>query len=301
MAGASISVVYAPRSEEFRQRSQYVLFVEGATDASIDAFALKHLTQHLPITVTGLGGAQHLAATAAALAASHPNYFFLADRDDRNDSEVTKSWSTFTHSNTSNLLFWRKRELENYFLDSTWLSKSDHCKKSATALEDDIVNRAKRRLLVEVANYAVLQLRRDFSSLHITTFTDLSMFKSVKAARSAVVTKSGVKKYKSFVDKKLTAEGIEARFDAALKLFCNGDLSLSDKKGRWRDLMSGKEIFHEVADSNAFKATDITTKKPLAGANKRKAVVESLLSHDAIPSDFLELKNLLEKAISRRP
>ena len=52
----------------------------------------------------------------------HPTYYFLIDRDHHDIDFINRSWYNFPDPNTHNLLIWRKREIENYFLEPNWLN-----------------------------------------------------------------------------------------------------------------------------------------------------------------------------------
>ena len=117
------------RSEEVRHHGQHVLFVEG-DKGSVDPEVLNKLFSN-KISIEPLGPSSSVKSVAKALQTYHPTYYFLIDRDHYDDSFVEKCWDDFPDPKTNNLLIWRRREIENYFLDPDYLSRSDFCESQS--------------------------------------------------------------------------------------------------------------------------------------------------------------------------
>jgi len=108
-----ITVTANPRAEDVRQGAKHVLFVEGKDENALDPLVLREIVAP-PVEVKALGPSYHISAVAEALHRHHPSYYFLVDRDHYDDDFVEKCWTRFPDPDTSNLLVWRRRELENY-------------------------------------------------------------------------------------------------------------------------------------------------------------------------------------------
>lgn len=109
------------RPEQVRQSARHTLFVEGARDDAFDPTVLKRLFGM--ITVKALGPSHHIRAAAEAMYAHHPEHYFIIDRDFHDDTDVERTWSRFPDPEFSNLLMWRRRELENYFIEPAYLRR----------------------------------------------------------------------------------------------------------------------------------------------------------------------------------
>jgi hypothetical protein len=99
--------------------AEHTLFVEGSGSDPLDEDILKSYLQGIKrfsIEIKSLGGNSEIKSAASALHAHHKNYYFVIDRDYYNDNEVEKTWLNFPDETKNNLLIWRKRELENYFI-----------------------------------------------------------------------------------------------------------------------------------------------------------------------------------------
>jgi hypothetical protein len=103
------------------------VFVEGSNDEEIDPIVIKELLRINGLTqvqVLVMGGCDNVRSAAQALFHEHPSYYFLIDRDDQDAQTVENYWLNFPDPATHNLLIWRKRELENYFIDPSYLQNS---------------------------------------------------------------------------------------------------------------------------------------------------------------------------------
>ncbi len=110
------------QSEELAFNAGHILYVEGKPD-SIDVRVLSAI---LPVSVRPMGASFYIKSTAESLYKTHPKYYFLIDRDHYDDEMVEKYWAGFPSADTPNLLIWRKKEIENYFLDPTYLEQSSY-------------------------------------------------------------------------------------------------------------------------------------------------------------------------------
>ena len=104
-------------ADAVRFDARHVLFVEGGGAEAIDPTVLRALLGSL-LRIEPLGASFSVTSAAEALHPFHPDYYFLIDRDHHDDDFVERSWANFPDAGSQNLLVWRKREIENYFLDS---------------------------------------------------------------------------------------------------------------------------------------------------------------------------------------
>lgn len=150
------------RAEEVRLQGQHVLFVEGSDEESVDPKVLNELFSNR-IRIEPLGPSFSVRSVAEALQPYHPTYYFLIDRDHYDDSFIDKCWSNFPNPATNNLLVWRRREIENYFLDPEYLLQSKFCKVSQVHLENSILQFANDRLFLDIANHVIIHIREDMN------------------------------------------------------------------------------------------------------------------------------------------
>ena len=108
------------RSEDVRLQGQHILFVEGSDKESVDPKVLNELFSRR-VRIEPLGPSFSVGSVAEALQPNHPTYYFLIDRDHYDGSFIDKCWNNFSDPDTNNLLIWRRREIENYFLDPKYL------------------------------------------------------------------------------------------------------------------------------------------------------------------------------------
>ena len=118
-------------SEEILQNERHILFVEGEVENSVDPKSLTNLflNEQTMISIKPLKTSSSIKSVAESLYKYNPTYYFLIDRDHHDDEFVEKCWKNFPDPETSNLLVWRKKEMENYFLDPNYISQSMYCVK----------------------------------------------------------------------------------------------------------------------------------------------------------------------------
>lgn len=157
-----------PRPEEIRQSARHVLFVEGASDTAFDPVILRRLVPF--VDARPMGPSSNIRAAADAMHRHHPDYYFLIDRDHHGDETVEKSWERFPDPEYSNILIWRKRELENYFLDAQYLAKSQFVVSTIDEIEAVVLKLCQARLYLEAANRVVIALREEAKKKWIEVF-----------------------------------------------------------------------------------------------------------------------------------
>ena len=285
--------------EAVRQTARHTLFVEGSSPATIDPTALDALLGTL-ITVKPLGASFHIRSAAEALQPHHPDYYFLIDRDHQNVPVVEKSWKNFPDPKTQNLLIWRRRELENYFLISDYLVHSDYLTCNQDKLEAAIVKAARQRIFLDAANLAITQVREDLKSKWIESFPSSTGFETRAKARIELLSRAEFVTHPKAVKSKLGQKALEKRFDAIVDEWL-GDASLVEPligKGTWLEMIRGKAILPTVINY-CFKVRDANG-RVLQGKSKLFEVVRNLLQKPLTnqPKDFQALYQLISERVS---
>ena len=285
------------QADEISFRSNHVLFVEGKED-STDVTVLARI---LPIQVKPFGPSYNLKSAAEAFANVHPTYYFLIDRDHYSSEVVEKFWKNFPDAETPNLLIWRKKEIENYFLDSSFLCQSIYFdnKKQETDIQKNVIKNAKRFLYMAVANQVIISVREELKTNWINIFRNQDDFRDESTSLSMLLACKDFSAFPTEVAKKLTKEELQNRFKKYLLLMTDGEHDLKWDKGLWRDMIPGKAILHSVLGSNLFTVVDRKGKK-LTGTEKESEIIKDLLSSKKkLPDDFSKLKKLLEERVAR--
>jgi hypothetical protein len=288
------SVKKGIRAEEVRQKSQHVLFVEGQNDNSLDPKVLNELFEN-GIRIVPLGPSYSVKSVAEALYPHHPTYYFLIDRDHHHDDFVDQCWVNFPNPASHNLLVWRRREIENYFLDVDYLSQSMYCQVSPEELKKEIVRSASERLFLDVANHVVTSIREEFKRNWIEKFNNLTEFASQGAALQKLKSESKFANFHERVGTAVSEIDIERRFVDYLSKMTGGKESLSFGSGCWLHMTHGKRVLAQVINSGCFRV-QATDGNLLKGKDKVYQVVRELLQKgiDYQPNDFQQLKHLIQ-------
>ncbi|MYA37127.1 MAG: hypothetical protein F4030_12850 [Gammaproteobacteria bacterium] len=285
------------RAEEVRFQSQHVLFVEGKDQNSIDPEVLKELFNR-NIRIETLGPSYSVRSVAEALHIHHPTYYFLIDRDHHDDNFVDRCWNNFPDTNTHNLLIWRRREIENYFLEPEYLFHSKHCRVSEGELERMILQFANERLYLDAANYVVISIREELKRNWIQIFSNPEDFSDKESALQKLIGASEFDQHRENVNQKVSADEVIRLFQEYLEIMAGGQEQISIGIGNWLHMIQGKKILAQVIHSNCFqvRASDGTQ---VTGKEKINEVVKSLLRVDPsiLPTDFVDLKELIDTRI----
>jgi hypothetical protein len=289
-----------------RQSARHKLFVEGATDEEIDPTVLREfLTRNglSQIEVVATGGCSNIRNAADALLREHPTYYFLTDRDAQDDDRVEESWANFPDLTKKNLLIWRKRELENYFIDPDYIKNSKWLKPKVTEakLRAAILKEAQLRLYMDAVNLVLLELREKVCAPFPKHFADVSRFRTETAAMSILTAYDQITDKLSDVQRTLEQSVIEASFHRYVTELSGGQIPLQYGPGTWLNRMSGKEIFSAIINS-CFAVQDAQG-NPVTGKKKATEVAKDLLRRpkDEQPSDFVTLLGLLETRVRTNP
>lgn len=288
-----LSVRTGIRPEEVQLGGQHVLFVEGNDANALDPTVLKEL---LPIRIEPLGASFSIKSVAEALRPHHPNYYFLIDRDHHKIDFINHCWDNFPDSDTHNLLIWKRRELENYFLEPDYLVQSQFCQVKKDELEQQILQFANKRLFLDAANHVIVSIREELKENWIEKFSNPDEFSSKEIALEKLKRTNKFEQHRTNVSNKVSTEEVERRFCECLELMTRGQDQLDFGRGDWLDMVQGKSVLTQVINSGSFQVRTLDG-TALQGSEKLNEVVKDLLRKDEQPSDFVELKRLITKRI----
>lgn len=294
-----ITTVHGVPPQAVRQTAEYVLFVEGDDDQSFDPTVLRTFFQAnglWKLRVRPLRGCFHVRAAAEALHPGHPTYYFLIDRDHNDEATVEQLWKDFPNPAKCNLLMWRRKEIESYFIIPEYLAKSRWCTKSADEITQTLVKEARRRIWLDLANHVIVSIREDLKQSWIKAFDSESGFETYDKALEQLKGRSEFTKKKKADARTLGSAHIEDRLERARKLFLGGD-KLEAGRGHWMERMNGKHLFRHIIPP-CFEVRDNENRK-LGGKEKEVAVVKDLLGIrlSEQPRDFQELHRLITAAM----
>ena len=285
------------------RRAGHVVFVEGSNDDAFDPTVIRELLKAngLRIEVRAIGPCENVIQAAKAMLWKHPTYYFLADRDGRDSAFVERSWNNFPQPDTYNLLFWRKRELENYFIAPEYLERSQLLVKSPDELRERILAEAKRRFYLEAANLVLLRIRSSLLEPAKAWFTQENLFVNRDDALNQLLNSPELHQRAVEIGSILANQERERMLDEVLHLLSGGKPTLEFGSGAWLDLLSGKEIFRSIS-GNVFRVSDASGKL-LQGREQNDEVVKELLrlALNQQPADFQQLVTLMKIKVSAAP
>lgn len=289
--------------EDIRQSAKHTLFVEGKTNQAFDPIVMEELLSKNNlgrITVQAIGHCDNVRSAAQALIYQHPSYYFLIDRDDNDDSTVEKSWTSFPDLNQHNLLIWKKRELENYFLEPTYLAKSSFLKTNLDDLKERILNECNQRIFIDAANFTILHLNKKITKKLRYSFSDFNQFKCKEDGEQKLeeVLTEKIASKKNEIDELLTIDSVKQIYFEFIQELSGGTLPLQYDCGTWLEQLSGKEIMKNIINQ-CFQVQD-RQGKYLQGEERTKQVVKELLNFplNQQPDDFQNLVALLNTRIN---
>lgn len=292
-----INVKTGIRSEEVRQEARHVLFVEGTDQDAVDPKVLDALFRG-KLRIEPLGSSFSVSGVAEALHRYHPTYYFLIDRDHHEHDFVESCWANFPDPNKHNLLVWRRREIENYFLEPIYLVRSKYCCVNAEGLCEKVLHFSNQRLFLDAANHAVISIREELKTNWIKKFTNPGNFRNKDSALRKLLNANQFGEHLANIKEKVSPEEVERRFLEFLGKMTGGLEKLKFGSGDWLHLIQGKKVLGQVVNSECFKVVP-TDGNPLTGREKLNEVVKELLKNDTVdqPQDFKALKALIDERI----
>jgi len=288
----------APRAEEFAQSARHVLFVEGGGQNAVDPQVLAALLGNTGVSVQAMGPSYHVASAAEALHEYHPDYYFLVDRDHHDRRIVEKSWRKFPDPATSNLLIWRRRELENYFLIPEYLEQSQFLSCTSVRLRNTIRNTAQTRIFLDVANLVITRLREELKKNWIKHFSSSTGLETKEKALKKLLNRPEFGTMKRRVAQKVRADLIERTFKKCCKEFLGDEDKPEFGAGGWMEMISGKHVLPKVIN-HCFRVRD-TQGRALPQKERPEVVLKDLLRKPLAdqPDDFQELHRLISERVN---
>ncbi|MCC5848689.1 MAG: hypothetical protein JJU29_11390 [Verrucomicrobia bacterium] len=285
------------------QSAQHKLFVEGSSDEEIDPIVIAELLLNsgLPqVEVRPMGGCENVRSAAWAMVRHHPSYYFVIDRDDQSDQQVEDSWTSFPDADNANLIIWRKRELENYFIDPNYISQSNFLKKgfSKNRIAKVVLKEANRRLFLDAANLTLLSLHRDLRRPFCDHFANPADFQTIDDGRSRISELPELSDKVADITRLFSKSHVETLYDDFVNVLTGGAYPLMYGTGDWLTRMSGKEIFRAIA-GQCFTVRS-RTDEVIQGKEQNIEVAKDLLRLPLAqqPSDFQELVDKVRQRIS---
>ena len=293
-----INVTTGIRAEEVRLQGRHVLFVEGRDQDSVDPKVLNALFSG-ELRIEPLGPSFSVRSVAEALHPHHPTYYFLIDRDHHEHDFVEGCWKNFPDPDTDNLLVWRRREIENYFLEPRYLVQSKYCQVSEERLGEKILHFANRCLFLDIANHVVISIREELKRNWIEKFRNPDDFPTRDDALIKLKAANEFDQHRANVRSKVSAKEVERRFMDFLVRMTDGQDKIAFGAGEWLHLIQSKKVLAQVVNSECFQVAK-TDGNTLTGREKLNEVVKDLLVKDAAaqPDDFRALKDLIDKRVS---
>lgn len=278
-------------SSDIEYGSSRILFVEGI-NGSLDEELLTQVFS--TINVKGIGPCSYIKSAASAFADVHPTYFFVVDRDHQTDENIEKTWEAF-EKKRGNLIIWRKKEIENYFLDPMLLSASEFLKGEITEadIREAIVSYAKEELYMCVTNRVIIDLRENLKVNWIHKYTDSQKIPNKETALLTLKENAIIKEKLSEIDTMFSS--IEDNFNRELRFLLGENEELRWGEGRWLDLMPGKSILHKLLNSTKLFVVTDNYGNQVTGKDRIKLILSRILKDESVwPDDFKKLKTLLD-------
>lgn len=292
---SSIQLATSPAS--VNNGSAKVLFVEGENN-SIDVEVVSTLLEEVDITVRPLNSSPSLKTCAKAFFSLEPGYFFLIDRDHHGEETVAESWER-TRMGKSNLLIWKKKEIENYFLDPAFLMQSKFIKENMNEniLKRVIVEEGNKRVFQLAANQTIIQIRECLRNEWIECFKNLHGFDTEENAISKLLSMKEFQKKNIETSELLNCEYVESLFRRILKNLTGGERTLKWDCGRWQDFIQAKPILNQLICSGKFFVNKIDgMSENLDEKNKINIILKDLVkTGEHLPEDFIELKKIMQQ------
>ena len=280
------------RPEDILQGARHVLFVEGSREDALDPVVLGRLADF--IDVRPLGASSVIRPVAKAMRREHPTYYFVIDRDHLEAEVVEESWERFLDPEKSNILIWRKREIENYFLDPAFCGKSQFLRCSQEKLAENVRELCAARVYFEAAWITFVDARESAKRWFGSEDILLNKCASEAAALTTLLDAAKLKALSPGPALHFSPEKLTARYDELLQRMTGGKDPIEYGHGTWLSDVKGKHVLPTIVN-RCFRVPNFQGPKALAEIAKR--LLEMGLSEQ--PSDFQQLHALLTTRTKR--
>ncbi|OGG99841.1 MAG: hypothetical protein A2600_13510 [Candidatus Lambdaproteobacteria bacterium RIFOXYD1_FULL_56_27] len=192
------------------------------------------------------------------------------------------------------MLIWRRRELENYFLEPSYLSQSKFFNGDKEQLSKEVLKLANEQIYMDAANQVINELRERLRDTKIKHFKKPAEFVNRASALNQLRCVKEFKTIPSMVTSQLEAEKLERSLDEQLNKMTGGEAALAFGRGNWLSLIDGKRITQKIfGNKKMFKVRD-GNDSDIKGPERVRQIAKDLLLQPNQPSDFIELKKLIE-------
>jgi hypothetical protein len=288
--------------ESVRAGAEPIVWVEGeANDGagpSIDVAVIDTLLRDTPPRVMGLGKSSGIQAAARALHAYHSHYYFVIDRDHFDDQTVEGTWRNFPDPDQNNLLIWRKRTIENYFLDAAFLDCSRY-RKTGVDVEAALEQVAGQFVFMDIANAVILEIRERLKADWIRLFRTPAPFQSKDLAWDELKHRTEWAAKRKAANDLLAETTLSDLFDAAVDRFLGSAPQPRHGEGAWRDLMAGKPLYNHLVNQ-AFHVVDREGRVVRGREAQHAVAIDLIASGQCLPVDFVRFRQFIEDLSAER-
>ncbi|MEO5366601.1 MAG: hypothetical protein H7831_09655 [Magnetococcus sp. WYHC-3] len=223
------------------------------------------------------------------------------DRDHQGDQAVERSWDGFPDPSQSNLLVWRRKEIENYFLDARWLQQSEYIKDEykgrhgTEKLEEMLCQLGSQRLFLDLVNAVIVHVREGQKSTWVESFRNEADFPNAVTALDRLQNAPELAQRVEQVRQETAQEKLKELFDTKWQEYSHKQHPVQIGAGRWLEFISGKNIYRQLVN-RCFKVVN-RDRDPVTGRKAEVEIAKGLMLHDDqyFPPDFIELRGMMKK------
>ncbi len=196
------------------------------------------------------------------------------------------------------VLLWRRKELENYFIDPAFVVHSPFFDGNQQDLNSFLEREATKRVFLDAANYAVIKARDLCRMNWITIARETEAYQNREAAINKLLSRPEFERKLQADQELLSKEKLVHLFETRLQDMIAGQERCAMGQGRWLQLISGKKIMKSLFSLSMFNVTD-RSGRSLQGTVKELQIAKSLmkLDEERLPDDFVELRRIVKQRI----
>ncbi len=289
---------YSIHENDINFGADRVLFIEG-TNRSFDIECLRVLFEGVekPPKLAPLSASFSLSSVAQALKSYTPQCFFVLDRDYHDDEFIDRVWNDFPNGCIPRLLYWRKKEIENYFLDPDLLMLSPIMnERNRDEIENTITKYANMYLFMFVANRVIVEIRERLKKKWIDIYKNRDDFKDIETTKRQLCNNPQLVNHCKLHQELIDPLWIQKQIEVNLSLFTGDGEKVEWGKGKWLELMPGHEILMGVIS----ECCSIPSCSPDDFKNRLNSIITQIIKHtDRLPDDFRFLRDFFGKEATR--